>query len=650
MKRSRGEEDARDKYDAWFDDDTPIVFLKDLNETNTSASHWIPGEVPVTVPEEINYESTLKRPAVFAPPEPPDYDYDLNEMMRLYEESQRQGQEDEPAPEEAQLDLDEEQENNIRQRGYQADLDDFYAEDESEEDDGGIVAMQTDHSPYQNVDLLGPEFILPPTIGGGNKREKEPYLRPDAVEIDPLADDFVFQHTETTYAIDEDTKTPELRIWGVDQKGCSVLLRDRRSKPYFFAHISSLEEAQQIRHKLNRFLAIEFRGKRAGDIYGDFVLRVEPVMGRSICGYHRNRPLDRMHKFIMAHPSHVAAARNCLEFCNKSVTDRPYKTYEANVPFELRCMIDANINGCEWIRLKAGSYTHISEDGDDDYARISTAQYEFIATEGRAAVENIPASVKGDLAPMRYLSYDIEVLRKKKGFPTAKEDPAILICAALNVTGVGIVHQAVFALAPSEDAVRKKMDAGQVPGYDPIPGATVYVYKSEITMLLAFSRYIRACDPEALTGWNTTDFDLPYLAGRARVLGCFDSFMSFSRIRGKTVWIRQKTFQSKAYGAKVSNEMLCEGRFDYDGLTFMLRGQMEKYRSYKLNHISKEVLDDQKLDVDYTQIPTLYEGTNADRTRLAWYLFLTLLVCPSNVPVLGTASRMRYFLFRFSRS
>ncbi len=410
---------------------------------------------------------------------------------------------------------------------------------------------------------------------------------------------------------------PELRIWGVDAEGHSVLVRDCRAKPYFFAHIADADEADTIRINLEKYLRLKYNGKRGGDVPGGrFILAVEPTMGRSICGWHRNLPLQPMHKFTMAHPAHVAAARNCLEFCNRAVTDKAYKTYEANVPFELRCMVDSNINGCEWIRLKAGGYKRILS---SDKGKLSTVQYELVTFGQEQCIEPIPAATKGDLAPMRYLSYDIEVLNTGKGFPTADKSPVILIAAALSVTGKGIVHRVVFAIAPTADEVRQKLAAGQVPGFDAIEDATVFVYRTEREMIMAFSQYVQACDPEALTGWNTTDFDLPYLAERAKQLDIFKEFMSFSRLRGKQVWIRQKTFQSKAYGAKVSNEMLCEGRFDYDGLTFMLRGQMEKYRSYKLNYISKKVLDDQKVDVDYSQIPILYQGTNADRTRLAYY-------------------------------
>lgn len=97
-------------------------------------------------------------------------------------------------------------------------------------------------------------------------------------------------------------------------------------------------------------------------------------------------------------------------------------------------------------------------------------------------------------------------------------------------------------------------------------------------MLLAFAQYVRECDPDAFTGWNITGFDWPYLAKRATALGIFEDFMLLTRINHKKTYIREQTYQSKAHGARKSNEVLCEGRFDYDGLLFMLRGQMTKYR------------------------------------------------------------------------
>lgn len=218
----------------------------------------------------------------------------------------------------------------------------------------------------------------------------------------------------------------------------------------------------------------------------------------------------------------------------------------------------------------------------------------------------------------RYLSFDIEAKRKKKGFCKASEDPCILICTALSIFGKGITHRAVFALVEPGQSVDPIAawtdDAGNV-----CEAPDMFIFTDEGTMLLAFAQFIRESDPDAFTGWNVTNFDIPYLVGRAEALGISEQFLLICKVEGKAARLRQQVFQSKAYGAKKSNELLCEGRFDYDGLVFMLRGQMTKYRSYKLNAISKEVIGDQKVDIDYTQIPRLHEGTSTDRSRLAWY-------------------------------
>ena len=506
----------------------------------------------------------------------------------------------EPAPE------NEEEPEEAVAPGFQPDLDDFYGEEEEDKtDDSENKAMDFDANFLAMTD---PNY----------EEDRKKFERPEAPEL-VGEEDFVFQHTETTYGLvvpeGSTSGIPEVRIFGTTASGNSVLVRDQSFKPYFYVEIQDDNIAGEISRNLELYLDSKYA--RSRNKVDKYILQMEPTKGRSICGWHRNAPLSVMYKITMAHPVHVAAARDCLEFANRAVTPRVYKTYEANVPFELRYMIDKKINGCEWIQLAPqNGATQVVED------RISTCQYEFLIESPSTALSPIPSSVKGDIAPMRYLSYDIEVLNKGKGFPTPKDSPCVLICAALSIMGTGIVHQAAFCLAPSH--VREPQ--ATPPTFNAIENTTTYIFTDERELLLAFSQYLCACDPEALTGWNISDFDLPYVAGRAKVLGIFDRFMMFTRILDKKVWIRESTFQSKAYGAKVSHEMLCEGRFDYDGLTFMIRGQMQKYRSYKLNHIAKETLGEQKLDVDYTQIPILYEGNDEDRTRLSYYCLLDSLL------------------------
>ncbi len=507
-----------------------------------------------------------------------------NDDLYNIEQQQQQHKQSQPLPDNDTVDYEYDDEN-IHDRGYEPEYD----------EDLHFTAAQQHNKKKQDKDYLSNPLHI-----GPYEQNKKPWLRPDLVAIDSEKEDFIFQHTETTYGIEETgNRPPVIRIFGVTPNGQSVMFKTRTFRPYFYARIADEREANVIRQRLEDHLSIK-TFKR--DKVEKYVLSMEPVQRRSMCGWHRNGPLQTMYKITMAHPSHVKTARNALECVNRAVTERYIQTFEGNVPFELRYMVDTGMAGCQWLQLKAGTYAV-----DPGTASV---QYELCPNAGydHSVINAMPIKDFGDLGPMRYLSFDIEAKRKKPGFCKSEEDPAVLICTGLNVVGKGIIHKAVFALV---DRPNQSVQA--------VEGATVYVFHDEADMLLAFVQYIRESDPDAFTGWNITNFDWPYLCGRAKALGIYDKFMSFSRVIGKKSWLREQVFQSKAYGAKKTNELVCEGRFDYDGLLFMLRGQMTKYRSYKLNAISKEVLNDQKVDVDYTQIPILHEGSDKDRTRLAWY-------------------------------
>jgi DNA polymerase delta subunit 1 len=482
--------------------------------------------------------------------------------------------------EESQIKADKDEESD------DDDANDFYGEDDDDADTYNEEPSARPDPRYlnsKNPAFARPQFVAPLDGGGG---------------------DFIFQHTETTYRIDTTLQVPEVLVWGVTEQGNSVCCRVNWFQPYFFAAVANTQEMHEIKRKLDAKFRADERNPR--NRLQQYVVGFEPIRARNLCGFHCNEPLQLMYKITMAYPSHVAKARMCLEKRDEAVTSRVIKTYEANIPFELRFMVDQKINGCEWVRLKGGRFTEVSATD-----KISTCQFECYAFppdeksgSSSSSIQGIPSHERGTLAPMRFLSYDIEVYRNRPGFPTADEDPIIVICAMLHVVGKGIVHKLALT-------TRKCNSVGD--------DAELIICKDEREMLLIFSQYIRACDPEALTGWNTTNFDYPYITRRADILGIRDKFMLFTRLKNKQAWVRQQKFESKAYGARVSNEMMCDGRFDFDGLVFMLRGQMKKFRMYTLNHVAKKVLNDQKADVSHREIPRLFNGSDEDRTKLVSY-------------------------------
>ena len=95
-------------------------------------------------------------------------------------------------------------------------------------------------------------------------------------------------------------------------------------------------------------------------------------------------------------------------------------TYESNLPYALRFMIDNHIVGMSWIRVKAGTYRLR---GSQD--KLCNTQYE-LDVEDFNNVECLPCEGEhSKIAPLRILSFDIECSAEKGKFPQAQSDPII---------------------------------------------------------------------------------------------------------------------------------------------------------------------------------------------------------------------------------
>ena len=427
------------------------------------------------------------------------------------------------------------------------------------------------------------------------------WSRPEAAVVDCMTNDFLFQHVDTTCSVVEKPGVdfvPEIRLWGVTEQGNSVVVRIDDFKPYFCVLLNPSLDPYDVFEKLNDYMRIKCNGNKRLRVKNKYVISYQQCDIMSIMGWHKSNAPQIGYKVTMALPGHVSKARKALEYGNKSVcpgTVNP--TYEANIPFVLRYMVDKRMGGCQWLNLKSGMYTA-------NPAATRRVQYDF-----RCSWNNVDTVEKDEIAPMRILSFDIEALKRGRGFPDAKHDSAITICAALEQVNHGIVDKVVFTTVPNP-----KKD-----GCTPVQNARTYVCATEKDMLLAFRKYVVQCDPDVFTGYNIDGFDFPYLRERSNQLRCFERFHDMTRLENTPAYLKVSKFSSKAFGTRESYEWVCEGRFNYDCLVFMLRGQMKKLRSYKLNAVAKVFLGDSKVDISYDQIPVLYDGSDQDRSLLAWY-------------------------------
>jgi DNA polymerase delta subunit 1 len=359
----------------------------------------------------------------------------------------------------------------------------------------------------------------------------------------------------------------------------------------------------------------------------NFVLGVEKTEPlQSLMGFQGDKKREFL-KIYVAMPSLVPG---CKRLIDEGITIAELgflhgQTYESNVPYVLRFMIDKEISGADWIELPANSYS-IRKPKVKSSSTMSTTAGPWQTSRCTLEVDVMfnqmiaHPSTPGffsSLAPLRILSFDIECQGRKGHFPDAQFDPVIQIASVVSIQGQEHpIIRSVFTLNTCL----------------PIVGARVDPSMNEVDLLLKWRAFVLAADPDIITGYNIGNFDFPYLLNRAKTLEKTNAkikiFADLGRIRGVKAVMKDTTFQSSAYGKRENIETTIQGRVIFDVLPYMFRNH--KLSSYSLNSVSAEFLGQQKEDVHHSIISDLQMGSDADRRRLAVYClkdaFLPLLL------------------------
>lgn len=248
-----------------------------------------------------------------------------------------------------------------------------------------------------------------------------------------------------------------------------------------------------------------------------------------------------------------------------------------------------------WIELKPGHYTVRTPN-----ASISRCQWEVDCTPD-AIVSHAPVGEWLKMAPLRILSFDIECAGRKGVFPDANIDPVIQIANMVTRQGESAPFvKNVFTLGSCSH----------------IMGCHVASFENEVEMLEAWTDFVQRVDPDLVIGYNTSNFDFPYLMDRAKALKA-TSFPYLGRERNTRTEVKDTHFSSKAYGTRDSKHTELQGRLQLDMLQVMQRDY--KLRSYSLNSVSFEFLKEQKEDVHHSLITELQNAGPEARRRLAVY-------------------------------
>ncbi|XP_044540698.1 DNA polymerase delta catalytic subunit-like, partial [Gracilinanus agilis] len=425
------------------------------------------------------------------------------------------------------------------------------------------------------------------------------WLRPAPPALDPGTEALVFQQLEIDHYVGSPLSSPLpgtphpapgaapeavpiLRAFGVTDAGVSVCCHIHGFAPYFYVPAPpgfGPEHLSDLQRELNSAVSREQRGGK--ELKGPAVLAVELCARESMYGYVGRGPSPFL-RVTLALPRLVAPARRLLENGIRlpGLGSPSFAPYEANVDFEIRFMVDADIVGCNWIELPAGKYRLRTE----GKATLCQLEADVLWAD---VVSHPPEGPWQRIAPLRVLSFDIECAGRKGIFPEPERDPVIQICS------VGL------RWGEPEPFLRLALTLRPCAA---ILGAQVRSYEREEDLLQAWANFVRALDPDVITGYNIQNFDLPYLISRAQTLKV-SAFPFLGRISGLRSNIRDSSFQSKQTGRRDSKVVSMAGRVQMDMLQVLLREH--KLRSYTLNAVSFHFLGEQKEDVQHSIITDL---------------------------------------------
>ncbi|KIK61596.1 hypothetical protein GYMLUDRAFT_42607 [Collybiopsis luxurians FD-317 M1] len=416
------------------------------------------------------------------------------------------------------------------------------------------------------------------------------WARPATPKLNENKDRIIFQQidVEDNY----EGNVPSLRMFGVTENGNSVLAHVRDFLPYFYIPQPrgfQREDIEPFQDHLNSLIS------------SSSVKKIEIVNRRSLWGY-RGESQNPFLKLTISEPRSLPKVRGLFErgecafrgFFSTAVGE-PYPTFESNIAYTLRFMIDTRVVGMNWIEVPAGKYELVSPEKKKSLCQIE------IKLRWDAFISHSPDGEWSKIAPLRILSFDIECAGQPGRFPTANEDPVIQI--ANMVTRQGETQpfiRNVFTLNSCSQIV----------------GSQVLSFDDEQHLLEKWKDFVQEVDPDVVIGYNIANFDFPYLIDRASELGV-SKFPYLGRLKGVQTKVKDTHFSSKAYGQRDSKETPLDGRLQLDLLQFMQREH--KLRSYTLNSVCAHFLGEQKEDVHHSVITELQNGTPESRRRLAVY-------------------------------
>ena len=351
---------------------------------------------------------------------------------------------------------------------------------------------------------------------------------------------------------------PVIRLFSKDGDQNIVLLDDT-FEPYLYVMSDDLDECMDEINENIDVVNVEKVTKKDFQIETDFI------------------------KVTFKHPQDLAKNRDALRDLESVIQIR-----EFDIPFYRRYLMDRDV-------IPMTEVVAIGEEVDSFLTLDSKKQDLTIIklTEDLKRVEEYPQK-------FRSLSFDLEV-RNPHGMPNSEEDEIIMIGVASNFG----VNQVISTKTNSED---KDDFVNQV--------------SSEREMIQEFVKIIKDNNVDIIVGYNSDNFDFPYLKDRAKLLAVdLDIGMDESEVK----YIR------RGY----ANAASLKGLIHVD-LYLVMRRYMSLER-YTLERVYYELFGEEKIDVPGEKIWEYWDNGGEELDNLFDYslddVISTLKIAEQTLPL-----------------
>jgi len=218
------------------------------------------------------------------------------------------------------------------------------------------------------------------------------------------------------------------------------------------------------------------------------------------------------------------------------------------------------------------------------------------------------------------LSFDIECVSGDKTGntfpdPTKDNDQIICISAYLGKNGDDERNWRTYCFV-------NESNGKECP---PVDNCILIHNKNERILIQAWVNFIKDKNPDVIIGYNSLSFDDNYILKRAekhkiKKESQSDFLMAqIGRLKNYRSSKRELAWNSSAYGDQKFNYIAITGRLHIDMFSF-IRREYGNLSSYKLNEVSKEFLNDSKVDLPANEMMNLwYNGTEGDFAKIVEY-------------------------------